>query len=81
MPKWVDTEIDLTTTCRKVLLAVNAMQQAVIIKLHRRIESLEGKATPGEPPRMPSIRPKYGQRLPEDKGPSKPRPRGFARHP
>ena len=53
----MDTEVDPTTSSRKVLLAFIARQQAsilelqatvaeqqaVIIKLQRRIESLEGK--------------------------------------
>ena len=89
----MDTGLDLTTASREALLAFIARQQAsilelqgtvaeqqaVIIKLQRRIESLEGKAKPGGPPRMPGIKPKSGQGRPEDKGPRKPRPHGFAR--
>ena len=89
----MDTSLDLTAAPRKVLLAFIARQQAfnlelqttvveqqaVIIKLQRRIESLEGKAKPGGPTRMPGIKPKSGQGPPEDKGPRKPRPHGFAR--
>ena len=61
------------------LQATVAEQQAVIIKLQRRIESLEGEGKAWRVPRMPGIKPKSGQGRPEDKGPRKPRPHGFAR--
>lgn len=53
--------------------------QAVIDRLQRRIEELEGKAKPGGPPRMPGPKPGSAQRLPERKVARMARPHGFAR--
>ena len=79
----MDTNLDLNTASREVLLAAIAQQQAVIAQLQRRIEILEGKAKPGGPRGMPGIKPgikpSSGQRPPGKEGPRKPRPHGFAR--
>ena len=89
----MDTELDLNTASRQALLALSARQQAVnlelqttileqqavIARLQRRIEVLEGKAKPGGPRGMPGIKPPSGQRPPRKEGPRKPRPHGFAR--
>ena len=75
----MDSGLDLTTASREALLALIAQQRGVITQLQRRLDLLEGKAKPGGSPRMPGIKPKSGQGRPEDKGPRKPRPHGFAR--
>ena len=49
-------------------------QQAVISRLERRIEALEGKAKPGGPRGMPGNKPRPHRKPPQEKGPSKPRP-------
>ena len=58
----MDTEVDLTTADRGVLIAIIAQlqatvleQQRVIERLQRRIAELEGQAKPGVPPRMPGL--------------------------
>ena len=58
----MDTEIDLTTATRDVLIAIIAQlqatvleQQRVIERLQRRIAELEGQAKPGGP--LPNARP------------------------
>ena len=58
----MDTEVDLTTVDRDVLIAIIAQlqatvleQQRVIERLERRIAELEGQAKPGGPPRMPGL--------------------------
>ena len=75
----MDTNLDLNTASREVLLAAIAQQQAVIAQLQRRIEILEGKVKPGGPRGMPGIKPSSGQRPPRKDRPRKPRPHGFAR--
>ncbi len=47
----MDTVLDLTTASRETLLVV-------IVQLQRHIDVLEGKAKPGESPRIPGIKPK-----------------------
>ena len=68
----VDAELDLTRASRAVLLEVIARQQALIMelqntileqqavisRLERRIEALEGKAKPGGPRGMPGNKPR-----------------------
>ena len=49
----MDTEVDLTTVDRAVLIAIIAELQAVIERLQRPIAELEGQAKPGGPLRMP----------------------------
>ena len=83
----MDADIDLSAMPREDLLALIAQlqavvqeQQAVIARLQRRIEALEGKAKPGGPKGMPGIKPKSSrQQTPREKGPRKPRPHGFTR--
>ena len=60
----MDTEVDLTTVDRDVLIAIIAELQAVIERLQRRIAELEGQAKPGDPPRMPSHKPSSGRQPP-----------------
>ena len=62
----MDTGLDLTTASREALLALIAQQQTLIAKLQRRLDLLEGKAKPGDSPRMPGIKPKSGQGPPRD---------------
>ncbi len=82
----MDTNWDLETASREVLLGIIAQQQAVIqeqqtiiAQLQRRIEVLEGKAKPGGSRGMPGIKPPAGRRPPRKEGPRKPRTHGFAR--
>ena len=82
----MDTEIDLTTASRDVLIAIIAQlqatvleQQRVIERLERRIAELEGQAKPGGPPRMPGLKSSSGRPPPAQQQPSKQRRHGFAR--
>ena len=82
----MDTEIDLTTASRDVLIAIIAQlqatvleQQRVIERLERRVAELEGQAKPGGPPRMPGLRSSSGRQPPAQPGPRKQRRHGFAR--
>ena len=82
----MDTEVDLTTADRGVLIAIIAQlqatvleQQRVIERLQRRIAELEGQAKPGVPPRMPGLKAKSGRKPPAQPGPRKQRRHGFAR--
>ena len=75
----MEEELDLATASRDVLLAVIAQQQDTIAQLQRRIETLEGKAKPSGPGRMPGLKPKSSPEQPRKKGPRKPRRHGFAR--
>ena len=82
----VDTESDLTTASRDVLIAIIAQlqatvleQQRVIERLERRIAELEGQAKPGGPPRMPGLKSSSGRQPPAQQQPSKQRRHGFAR--
>ena len=82
----MDTEVDLTTADRAVLIAIIAQlqatvleQQRVIERLQRRIAELEGQAKPGVPPRMPGLKAKSGRKPPAQLGPRKQRRHGFAR--
>ena len=82
----MDTEVDLTTADRAVLIAIIAQlqatvleQQRVIERLQRRIAELEGQAKPGVPPRMPGLKAKSGRKPPAQPGPRKQRRHGFAR--
>ena len=73
----MDTEVDLTTVDRDVLIAIIAELQAVIERLQRRIAELEGQAKPGDPLRMPGA--KSARKPPAQQGPRKQRRHGFAR--
>ena len=82
----MDTEIDLTTASRDVLIAIIAQlqatvleQQRVIERLQRRVAELEGQAKPGDPPRMPGLKSSSGRPPPAQQQPRKQRRHGFAR--
>ena len=82
----MDTEIDLTTASRDVLIAIIAQlqatvleQQRVIERLERRVAELEGQAKPGGPPRMPGLKSSSGRQPPAQQQPRKQRRHGFAR--
>ena len=82
----MDTEIDLTTASRAVLIAIIAQlqatvleQQRVIVRLERRIAELEGQAKSGGPPRMPGLKAKSARKPPAQQQPRKQRRHGFAR--
>ena len=75
----MDTEVDLTTVDRDVLIAIIAELQAVIERLQRRIAELEGQAKPGGPLRMPGLKAKSARKPPAQQEPRKQRRHGFAR--
>ena len=82
----MDTEIDLTTASRDVLIAIIVQQQAVIaelqvmiVRLERRVAELEGQAKPGGPPRMPGLKSSSGRQPPAQQQARKQRRHGFAR--
>ena len=82
----MDTEIDLTTASRDVLITIIAQlqatvleQQRVIERLERRVAELEGQAKPGGPPRMPGLKSSSGRQPPAQQQPRKQRRHGFAR--
>ena len=75
----MDTEVDLTTVDRAVLIAIIAELQAVIERLQRRIAELEGQAKSGDPLRMPGLKAKSARKPPAQQQPRKQRRHGFAR--
>ena len=75
----MDTEVDLTTVDRDVLIAIIAELQAVIERLQRRIAELEGQAKSSGPPRRPGHKPSSGRQPPAQQEPRKQRRHGFAR--
>ena len=60
----MDTEVDLTTVDRDVLIAIIAELQAVIERLQRRIAELAGQAKPDGLPRMPGLKAKSARKPP-----------------
>ena len=77
----MDTEVNLTTADRDVLIAPIVRQPAIIVRLKKRIAQLEGQAKPANSRRMPGLKPntKTDRKPAPPKGPRKPRPHGFAR--
>ncbi len=82
----MDTEVDLSTVDRDVLIAIIAQlqatvleQQRVIERLERRVAELEGQAKSGGPPRMPGHKAKSARKPPAQQGPRTQRRHGFAR--
>ena len=69
----MDTEVDLTTVDRDVLIAIIAQLQATVLEQQRVIErlerrssiaELEGQAKPDGPPRMPGLKSSSGRQPP-----------------
>ena len=75
----MDTEIDLRTADRDVLIGIIVRQQAIIERLEKCIAQLEGQAKPKGSRRMPGLKPKADREPARPKEPRKPRPHGFAR--
>ncbi len=75
----MDTEIDLRTADRDVLIGIIVRQQAIIERLEKCIAQLEGQAKPKGSRRMPGLKPKADRKPAQSKEPRKPRPHGFAR--
>ena len=84
---YVDSEIDLNTAGRDVLIGIIpwyirggfSQQQAIIDGLEKRVARLEGRAKDDTSRRMPGLKPKTGGKPARPKGPRKPRRHGFAR--
>ncbi len=74
----METELDLTTASREVLLAVIAQQKIIIAQLQHRIEALESRLNARGSPGMPGNKPSSGRPAPS-KAARKRRPHGFAR--
>ncbi len=64
----MDTEIDLKTADRDVLIAIIVRQQAIIERLEKRIAQLEGQAKARGSGRMPGLKPKADRNWPSPKG-------------
>ena len=76
----MDTEVDLTTVDRDVLIAIIAELQAVIEQLERRIAELEGlRRNQYDPLRNARLKPSSGRQPPAQQQPRKQRRHGFAR--
>ena len=75
----MDTEIDLSTADRAVLIASIARQQASIERLEKRIAQLEGRAKPSGWRGMPGLKSKASRKPAQPQKPRQPRPHGFAR--
>ena len=75
----MDTEIDLRTADRDVLIGIIVRQQAIIERLEKCIAQLEGQAKPQGSRRMPGLKPQADRKPAQSKEPRKPRPHGFAR--
>ena len=82
----MDSETDLSTADRDVLIAIVirqeaiiARQQAIIEGLEQRVAQLEGRAKPSGARGMPGVKPEASQKPAQPKAPRQPRPHGFAR--
>ena len=75
----MDTETDLRTAHRDVLIGIIIRQQAIIEELEKRIAQLEGQAKPSGSRRMPGLKPKADRKPARPKGPGQARRHGFAR--
>ena len=75
----MDTEIDLKTAGRDVLIGIIVRQQAIIEELEKRIAQVEGRAKSGGPGRMPGLKPQAQGKPAQSKKPHKRRLHGFAR--
>ena len=75
----MDTDIDLTTAARDVLIGIIARQQAVIEGLEKRVAQMEGWTKPGGARRMLGLKPKADGKPAPSKAPRQPRRHGFAR--
>ncbi len=74
----METELDLATASREVLLAVIAEQKATIAQLQQRVAALESRLNARGSPGMPGNKPSSGRTAPS-KAARKRRPHGFAR--
>ncbi len=74
----METELDLATASREVLLAVVAEQKATIAQLQQRVEALDARLNKRGSPGMPGNKPPSDQQAPRKKT-RKRRPHGFAR--
>ena len=75
----MDSEIDLNTADRDVLIGIISQLRAVIDGLEKRVAQLEGQDKPDGSSRMPGLKPKAGGKPDRPKGPRKPRRHDFAR--
>ena len=69
----MDTEIDLRTADRDVLIGIIVRQQASIERLEKCIAQLEGQAKPKGSRRMPGLKPKADRKPAQSKEPPSPR--------
>ena len=75
----MDSEIDLNTADRNVLIGIISQQQAIIEGLEKRVARLEGNAKPDASRRMPGLKPKENERPAQPEKPRRTRRHGFAR--
>ena len=75
----MDTEIDLRTADRDVLIGIITQLQATVALLEKRIAQLEGQAKSKGSRRMPGLKPKEDGKLAQPKQPRQARRQGFAR--
>ena len=69
----MDSEIDLRTADRDVLIGIIVRQQASIERLEKCITQLEGQAKPKGSRRMPGLKPKADRKPAQSKEPPSPR--------
>ena len=58
----MDSEVDLNTADRNVLIDIISQQQAIIEGLEKRAARLEGNAKPDASRRTPGLKPKNGRK-------------------